>query len=302
MILNRASDGLASVLVALHRALVAYGPQREDRLLALCAPTSAVGEKQEKARQTLTRWTQLGMFQNDAETLSLEPSVATISGEDLDRFRCAALRFVLRPENNAGLAAPETNERDDGGAGGDASDFTRAACWMLTQDPYAFEPSWERGVQPAQHAQGVKPQPFGANSTRWNGFEEWARFLGLAVNTRGKLIMNPAFAIGGVLDGLFDGAEVSPQSLFLRRLGQALPVLDGGTFRTLIEASIVKPWRPVRENAASPTLSLALLHLEAAGALRLESRSDASQCVLLGRGVRDLRHFSHVVRLREDCP
>lgn len=44
-ILNRASDGLSSVLVALWRALLAYGPMPEGDLLGLCAPPSAVSDR-----------------------------------------------------------------------------------------------------------------------------------------------------------------------------------------------------------------------------------------------------------------
>ena len=70
-ILNRPSDGLLSVLLALHRGVLAYGPQSEAALLDLVAPSTVVPDgKPDMARKSLTRWTQLGFF-------SSEPTVSS---------------------------------------------------------------------------------------------------------------------------------------------------------------------------------------------------------------------------------
>jgi len=62
-VLNRPSDGLASVLLALHRAVVAFGPNSEPDLISLVAPPAMLADaKPEMARRTLTRWLQLGFF------------------------------------------------------------------------------------------------------------------------------------------------------------------------------------------------------------------------------------------------
>jgi hypothetical protein len=301
MILNRASDGLATVLVALCRALAAYGPQPEERLLALCAPKTVVGDKQDMARKTLTRWTQLGLFSDNAGLVSLEPTSAALSVEDLEGFRCAVLRLVLRKENNPALATGSV-DGDEVHQGALASDFTRAAAWLLAQDPYAFEPIWEverdaeRGVSPLVSKQDVKPSPF-TNNTRWDGFADWATFLGVARNAaRVHFVINPASAIRGVLDEVFADSSELGEDTFLLRLAEALPVIDGGAYRTVVERTIGRPWRIVSKREVSPSLSAALLDLEAAGVVRMETRSDAPQRMLLGRGGRELRVFSHVMR------
>jgi hypothetical protein len=300
MILNRASDGLATVLVALRRAVAAYGPQSEDRLLDLCAPTTVVGDKQDMARKTLTRWTQLGMFIVDAGTVSLDTATAALPADDIEGFRRAALRLVLRADNNPGITT-NSADGDEVHQGKLASDFTRAASWLLAQDPYAFEPIWEverdveRGVSRLVSSQNVKPSPF-TNNTRWDGFADWATFLGIGRRAaRIGFVINPAFAVHGVLDEVFGGLEEMGQEPFLQRLGDALPVVDGGVYRAAVESTIGRPWRIITNREVSPALSAALLHLEAAGVVRIETRSDAPQRMLLGRGARELRAFSHVM-------
>ena len=59
-LLNRPSDGLPSVLIAIFRTLRAYGPMPESELIELVAPATAV--KQDMAKKTLTRWKQLGFI------------------------------------------------------------------------------------------------------------------------------------------------------------------------------------------------------------------------------------------------
>ena len=59
-ILNQPSDGLFNVLIALIKCLVATGPIKKDKLLAVCAPASLTDQKM--AKTTLRRWTQIGLF------------------------------------------------------------------------------------------------------------------------------------------------------------------------------------------------------------------------------------------------
>src|SRR5688500_6763867 len=129
-ILNRASDGLLSVLLCLRNALIAYGPQQEDNVLSLTAPrTLFPAGRSEKARQTLTRWTQLGFFVERNGTLTLSESIAEIEVNALDDLRTAILRLLMMPENNPGFATDGVD--DDKSL---ASDCTRALAWMLAQD------------------------------------------------------------------------------------------------------------------------------------------------------------------------
>ncbi|HMI82570.1 MAG TPA: protein DpdG [Polyangiaceae bacterium] len=292
-ILNRPSDGLLSVLLALRRALVAYGPQSESRLVELCAPTSVVPDgKPDMARKTLTRWKQLGFFHEADGELLLHPTVAAIEVEDIDALRSAVLRLVLAPENNPALSG----ESGDDNEKSKASDYTFAAAWALTQDPYSFPAKYKGGVESLQAAQVVEPRPF-ANDTRWAGFAEWASFLGIAWSAKVGLVLDSAFAVRFAIQDVFVGTVELPQDEFLTRLSDVLPVLDGGRYQLAVQSQIGRPWRTQRTNQISPCLSAAMLTLEARGDLRLEARSDAPQRILLGREGRELRPVSHVVRL-----
>lgn len=152
-------------------------------------------------------------------------------------------------------------------------------------------------MEQLQSSQGVEPTPF-VNDTRWFGFSEWATFLGAAF-TSGKfgLVPNPSFAVRTALDEVFGTVDELAQAEFFTRLADALPVIDGGRYRAVVEAQTARPWRTHRSNEVSPSLSAALLTLEASRVLRLEMRSDATTRVLLGRAGRELRSISHVVRL-----
>jgi hypothetical protein len=293
-ILNRPSDGLLSVLLALHRGVLAYGPQSEAGLLDLVAPSSVVPDaKPDMARKTLTRWKQLGFFSTDDDgVVTLSPAIATVAPNDEDLLRAAVLRLVLAPENNPAFSLPGDDDQEKS----KASDATRALAWVLAQDPYTF-PSGHKNVEQLQSSQGVEPTPF-VNDTRWFGFSEWATFLGAAF-TSGKfgLVPNPLFAVRTALDEVFGTVDELAQAEFFTRLADALPVIDGGRYRAVVEAQTARPWRTHRSNEVSPSLSAALLTLEASRVLRLEMRSDAPTQLLLGRAGRELRAISHIVRL-----
>lgn len=288
-ILNRPSDGLLSVLLALRRALLSCGTQTEDALLELVAPASVI-EAPEMPKKTLTRWKQLGFFSEVAGQIGLSEVIAPIALDDLEGLRAAVLRLILLPENNAALLSGSTDDSE----GSRAVDCTRALAWSLVQDPYTF-PNTHRNGELLQNAQGVQPSVF-VNDVRWHGFVEWAVFVGTAWTTSRTLVPSPAFAVRSVLGEIFqENAEVS-QSDFFRRLAMLLPILDGGTYRTAVEAQIARPWRQPQTNEVSPSLSAALLTLEHEGTLRLEARSDAPMRKLLGPGGRESRSLSHVVR------
>lgn len=289
-ILNRPSDGLLSVLLALRNALLAYGTQPEGALLELVAPSSVVPDgKPDMARKTLTRWAQLGFFAEAGGLVKLADAVAPIPATDLDGLRAAILQLVLAPDNNSGLLVDESDDHE----GTKASDCTRALAWVLAQDPYTFPTAYKDGVELLQNAQGVQPNAF-TNDTRWAGFAEWAVFLGAAWMSKVGLVPCPAFAVRSVLADVFSSRDELSQVDFFARLSLSLPIVDGGRYRVIVEAQTARPWRTQPPNEISPSLSGALLTLEAQGALRLELHSDAPTRVLLGRAGREIHPISHV--------
>jgi hypothetical protein len=287
---------LSTVLLALRRALIAYGPQDEERLRQLCAPeVEALGDPG-MARRTLTRWTQLGVFEQTAGgRIALSAGVKAIEADDLKGLRAALLRIVLADSNNPALA-PEVGEGEEERIEQSrAGDFTLATAWLLAQDPFTFVSTHPR-VETLLAEQRVTVRLF-SNNTRWNGFVEWATFLGVALYVSESLVLNPCLAVESALEEVFGAQRELPQREFLARLADAVPVLDGGRYRQIALKLSERPWHAFRENEVSPCLSLGLQTLVEKKILRLEPRSDAPQCMLLGRGGRDTFTFSHVVRV-----
>lgn len=292
-ILNRPSDGLLTVLLALRRALLAYGPQSDSDLIRLVAPSAVVPDgKPDLAKKTLTRWKQLGFFADVDGSLQLNPAIADIAPDDMSALRAAILKLVLATENNPAFAAGD----EDDSEGSKASDCTRALAWTLAQDPYTFPAKYKAGVEVLQDEQGVRPRPF-ANDTRWAGFSEWATFLGAGwPTTKINFVLDPAFAVRTALNDVFRDAGELSQADFFSRLAEALPIVDGGRYRVAVESQIGHRWREQLATEISPSLSTALLTLEANDELRIEARSDAPQRMLLGHAGRELRPVSHLVR------
>src|SRR5262245_18593488 len=220
-ILNRPSDGLLSALLALWRAVHAYGPQSESDLLRLVAPATVVPDgkpRPDLARKTLTRWKQLGFFGERGGQIHLSPEIAGVAIDDLGALRPTILRLVLSPMNNPQFDA----DADVDVESTKASDCTRAIAWALAQDPYSFPTKYKGGAETLQDEQGVKPRPF-ANDTRWSGFTEWATFLGVGCSsTRVGFVPVPWTAVKAVLPHVFGDAREASQGDFFTRLAETL--------------------------------------------------------------------------------
>lgn len=302
-ILNRASDGLPSVLAVLVRTLRKMGPLERDQLEALVAPpslqqvSSTFGDGKQ-VRQTLNRWLQIGLFADTDGRISLAEGYSEGPTEGIAGLRALGTqlrRLVLAPENNQDLLRPQP---------GQTADFTHALCWMLAQDPfYLTTGSYEELINRMESDQFPdEPWAF-RNDTRWDGFRDWAPLLGFGwyahVPKAGTFITDPTEAVVDALPKVFDARYELPQADFFYALADALPVVDGGAYRTQVEARLLgNTWRPTGVHEVSPSLSLSLLRLQEAGRLLLESRSDAPYRTLLGQGFGEVRRVSHL-RLRE---
>jgi hypothetical protein len=287
-ILNEPSDGTLSVLLALRGALRAYGPMPKERLLALCAPPP-LGDD-ERPKFTLERWVQLGAFSEVEGEVQLAGALATEATDRLDALRAALLEIVLRPANNP----PHRSQgRSRGVAPSGATDFTRAACWCLLQDPYTFQPDFEQYVNPSQKDQGIDAVQ---NDVRWNGFARWSTFLGVAVKMPRGLLLNPAFAIGQAVREFVPAGQQVGLKEFLERMAARFPVLPGGAMSNAVASEVKSPWRTFAPHEVAPTVALALLQLHEGGAIALSKQSDADVRRFLGRGGLEFDELTHLER------
>ena len=298
-ILNRASDGLPSVLVVLIRTLRKMGPMARDLLESLVAPpslqqVSTTFDNGKMVRQTLNRWVQIGLFVEEEGHIALAEGFGEGPTEGITGLRALGTqlrRLVLASENNQDLLRPEP---------GQTADFTHALCWMLAQDPFSLTTGGYKDLINRMESDQFPAEPWAfRNDTRWAGFMDWAPLLGFGWNTRvptsNTFITDPTLAVADALPRVFDAHSELPQGEFFYALADALPVVDGGAYRTQVEARLVgNTWRPTGAHEVSPSLSLSLLRLQERGRLFLESRSDAPHRTLLGQRFLEVRRVSHL--------
>jgi hypothetical protein len=291
-LLNKASDGLPNVLLALYRYLLAEGPTPVAKVLAVCAPDVVCDPKQ--ARYTLNTWVEFGLFTRDSDD-----RVRVAKRLPEARLWAELRAVVLHPENNEPFWGQDGEERAR------AADFTRGLAWCLAMDPWRLHQcDGAKGVERL----ALDTLPAGVkvfqNDTRWPGFKAWAPVLGFGwlagFPKKGALVIDPTPAVRDELPGVFAGAGELTQNVFLERLRDRLPVLDGGTYRRDVEQAIDRrAWTPPPPGAVSASLSLALLRLKNEGRIDFADRADAptGRARLLGRGGKEVAAVTHVVHL-----
>lgn len=282
-ILNTASDGFFNVLIVLHRTLAQHGPMVRDRLLGLCTGNDNDGKR---LRETLNRWTQLGLFQaSDDGTLRLDKE-----DNNPERLPSICRELLFSEVNNQNFWSSEDIR---------AADFTRAIAFILSQDIYTNEFGTHSQVQALEQRQlRDETRRILQNDVRWNGLRIWGDYLGFFWLDHRRW-PDPTAAVREELGEVFGKEKELTAANFIARLAERIPVLDGGRYRLEIEAILdTSEWqRPARPDLLSTSLSRALWRLsQPGGPLRLESRADTGEGRTLQRaGGREWRTFTHVL-------
>ena len=289
-VLNQASDGLYTVLIVLVRAIVRFGPRsRDDLLLACGGAVDAVDTSQLK--QTLNRWTELGLFSEDAAAVSIAEPYRSGLGRTADE----AERRLPKVVRTVAMLA-ENNERFWERERSKSADLSRAVSWMLAQDVYALDGNVKKlaVLEEAQIADSTK-QTIGKNDTRWNGLKAWMQYLGFARDGM-QWVIDPTQALSDALTDIFGSNRELPAPAFVERAASVLPVLDGGAYRIQVESALKETaWPRLRAGLASSSLSRAIQRLDREGLITLSNRSDTEGVVtLIGSNVRTWREVSHI--------
>jgi hypothetical protein len=299
-LLNRPSDGLHSVLVAIFKLLLMRGKLPRQELLLLIAPPTLFADqdedkKQEMAKKTLNRWVQIGLFQkSDNDEIS-------ITGDKKSKFTIESLptlsrNLALKPENNSDFLDQEPQ-----GTG----DFTRAITWLLAQNAWKLDlRSWE-DIESLIKQQCPAGLTILQNNTRWPGLKALSCFLGFAWSAKAPngelLVPDPTEAVRDSLPQIFGKSKELEARFMVDALAQAIPVLDGGTYRQQLEAELQKTrgpgaWRPPPNDQFSTSLSRALLRLQEEKYLKGELKADAAariRVTLTGRSNQIIAEYSH---------
>ncbi|PVX97690.1 protein DpdG [Paraburkholderia unamae] len=270
-LLNITNDGLPNILAQLHATVLrASKPIPRDELLETVAPSAVVGDGGKMARQTLNRWTQLGLFNevNGEIDVTKRPEGRLSNPHQMMAFtRRTACAHVVARENNPEFWASE---------GALAADLTRGLAWMLAQDIYrtAF------GKFEEQESRQIRDQDrrLFVNSTRRSGLQFWARFLGFSKEAYADI--DPTVAVRDVLPEILDEGEEMDAPQFVERLAGLLPVLDGGEWRQeVLDVVDSNELSRLRHDQLSTALSRAILNLRQSGELLLHVRSDLGAAI-----------------------
>jgi len=292
-LLNLASDGLPNILVVLYATLAKSRTRfSRDSILETVAPKSVVKDPK-RARTTLNRWIELGLFIEDPVTgeLSLcrEPETKLDSeAETVRAVRTAARRVALAEKNNSDLWAREEAR---------AADLSRSLAWLLAQDVYRTVADSNLFTLANSHVMGTDAILM-QNEERAVGLRAWGHFLGF-IRHAGAGDIDPTVAIAEMLDECITPGEEMPARDFVERVAQALPVIDGGTYRRAVQSRLRVDALPrLQGEQLSSSLSRALFGFRVKGTLQFTNRADVgSGIVLTGRdGLRADERFTWVRR------
>lgn len=292
-LLNTTNDGLPNVLNVLCKAVSLEGQIEKSKLAEICSTREEKSEEQ--IRQSILRWTQLGLFSDDDGKISFSATAEAELGSSKKpevvskKMPSIARHLVFRNDNNENFWDAEKSK---------AADLTRALAWTLAQDIYHFSFRTPQEIEATEIRQVAdQSKRMFQNYTRVNGLRFWARFLGFTYASKETMI-DPTQAVKDECRRIFKTSKDYTASEFVELLASRIPVLDGGTYRQRVEG-ILDPqhWqKPSIEQMLSTSLSRALWRLELAGIIELESRADAhSNRVLQRQHGQELQSFTHVV-------
>lgn len=289
-VLNRTNDGLFNVLIILVRALIRFGPQTREQLILACGGQHFT-EENNQLSQTLTRWTQLGLFGVADDKVVLSPAYSLQLGKTAKEAE-ARLPKVIRST----VLSKENNERFWDGDGAKCADLTRGMAWALAQDIYFLDGSTKDllGLETQQLKDSGKQKIF-QNERDLPALREWMLYLGFA---RGGMqwVVDPTDALREALPEIFSSSRELSGPAFVERAASVLPVLDGGSYRVQVEGALKESaWPRPRTGLLSSSLSRAILRLDREGTIKLANRSDTEGVVTLtGINMRSWREVSHI--------
>lgn len=290
-ILNLTNDGLPNVLVVLYMTIARSkkGLTRDDLIEAI-AP-SEVTDNGKMARQTLNRWTELGLFvagdDGHVRLATPETSKPETDAEWRTAVRSAARACSLSAGNNQQLWATEAAK---------AADLTRALAWLLAQDVYTFGFSDAEQLEISQLERNDRRLL--GNDTRRNGLQTWAVFLGF-VRRSAAVDIDPTVAVRDVIPSILQPGESMDADGFVDALAEQLPVLDRGSYRIEVEREFREDARPRRVSyQVSTSLSRAFLNLRVSRDLEFLQKADQGSGIVFtgSAGILADNLFQTVVR------
>ncbi len=291
-ILNRTSDGLFNILIALFRALLKFGPMKKERLITLCSPGS--DNDLNMLKKTVSTWAKIGLFEINGDEIKFSEDIYNWVGKltirDLDDpilLRRIFRHLLFKRENNDFFWDKEKTK---------AADFTRAISFLLAQDIYELDMQNHSTIGKLERVQLLENKCMLQNDTRWAGVLAWGRYLGFIWEGEVRM-MDPTIALCDELPFIFNDKKTLLAADFVNKTSEAIPVLDGGRYRKEVESALNSTyWTSApQEGRLSTSLSRAIWRLQQSNTIRLENRSDTGDRRSLQRSKgKEWNAFTHV--------
>lgn len=260
-------------------------PRRFEILFNTIASAGPSGRSFEELRRLVTAATpkESTLFPNAfaeairVNLLQRQDDRVTIPGREGAKWTPSRIAQEFRRRIEEALV-PDAGDTD---AVGRADDLPLSLAWLGLQSPW-------RPLLSTEEPAGLLEQQIGDDELRgrfsistldsFRNFVYWARFLGfcsyLKTSADGfRVVPDATAALRRVLDDVLPEGPPVAASEFVRRVGGALKVIDGGSYR----AQLLECWagkKPEKAHLSGP-LSLALRRLSAAGAVDIVELSDA---------------------------
>lgn len=278
----RAAFCTPSRVRGVYRYLLKMIDQRENRkkLEKIMSPDPLIqGGNRDMIRQTINECIKMGLLKEDNDIIAINEVLPRES-------RKPDTGDVLLPITLANLLFDKENNENE--------DFGKVTSWYMSQDIYNAPGNWKSAEDILLHKNPIDGK-LGLNSTRFDQFEDWACFMGLAwrysVKGEKKLIPDPTRYLRECLGEIFEREQGKSLTVSqtLGSLSDKCPVFEGGRLRGEIEVLIGGR----KEKHLSTVTAFALLRLHDDKTIQLIQESDAD--VVIFPSVHNNYRFSKIV-------
>jgi len=289
-----------NVVLLICDVLAKIGPTPKDELIKLCM-SGVKKDPNERTKGSINQFNDqgdgAGLFNEDKnmnDTISFADDYKELA-ECSNQERLEKLPKILRrvifknkPKKDFMISNVGTN------------DINRTFAWLLAQDVYKTSLANKHlfNLERTQFRKGEE-RVLDDNTSRPRNMREWATFLGFIDQSSDDGVIDPTGVIKETLSDIFGRKGELKANEFVDLLKETLPVLDGGSYRNLVEKSLDTAfWNKPKEGVLSKSLSRALWRLDKDPSVKLilDDRSDAVAVGLdLPRGGTPMS-FSHVRR------
>ncbi|HEY9697650.1 MAG TPA: protein DpdG [Trichocoleus sp.] len=251
--------------------------EKIDTLEKILSPETLISKGEDKkvsrdmVHSTILECIKMGLLEREDEVVRLHPILSLKDDTVLPNI---LLSLILSPENS------------------ENHDLAIVIAWYLAQDFYEAPKNWQEAEEKLKQ---IDSELLGLDRTRFDQFEYWACYLGLAwqhnlgKNRNSVLVPDPTACLKQLLPNLFEQVG-EPLSLpeFVNCLAKTCPIFELGRFREDIENKLNRR----QLNHLSSVTTISLLRLQDEGLIRLSKPSD-SEIFVLNDG-EEVQRISHI--------